>query len=268
MKYPGYVPSAWLPFSYYESSHFYVKSSPEQTGSLDIDELGKEGMAAYVIQAPYWGQGGKLLHSMEKEHQETTADQRYWLHDYDAKESIRQIKRCENRKFESKVKCGLELGRTKFNISHGAWYPYLWKCGMSQPTASRRKQLATEFLQWREILPKDKELEEHHVIDALELITDKPFIMNDFRESRINREALRRELSGEEGIAAERKRSLKLTKVIKTVRTIYQQAWHDKEARNALEIIYRNVTLMWNDILRLEQMEKASRTEEFEKVRQ
>ena len=57
-------------------------------------------------------------------------------------------------------------------------------------------------------------------------------------------------------------------KVIKTVRTIYQQAWHDKEARNALEIIYRNVTLMWNDILKLEQMEKASKTEEFEEVRQ
>ncbi len=209
-----------------------------------------------------------MLPTMEKEHEEATANQRYWLLGYDAEESIRQIKRCEDRKFESKVKCGLELWRTKFNINHGAWYPYLWKCGMSQPTASRRKQLATEFLQWREILPKDKELEEHHVIAGLELITDKPFIMNDFRKSRINLEALRTELSGEKGIAAERKRSLKLTKVIKTVRKIYQQAWHDKQAREALEIIYENVTLMRNDLLKLDQMEEASKTEEFGKVRQ
>lgn len=209
-----------------------------------------------------------MLYTMEKEHEEATANQRYWLHDYDAKESIRQIKRCENRKFESKVKCGLELWRTKFNISHGAWYAYLWKCGMSQATASRRKQLATEFLQWQEILPKDNELEEHHVIDGLELVSDKPFIMNDFRESRINREALRGELSGEKGIAAKRQRSLKLSKVMKTVSEIYRQARHDKEARDAFEIIYENVTLMWNDFLNLEQMEKASKTEEFEEVRQ
>jgi len=207
-----------------------------------------------------------MLHTMEKEHEEATANQRYWLHDYDAKESIRQIKRCENRKFESKVKCGLELWRTKFNISHGAWYPYLWKCGMSQSTASRRKQLAAEFLRWQEILPKDNELEEHHAIDGLELVSDKPFIMNDFRESRINREALRKEFSGEKDIAAKRQRSLKLSKVIKAVREIYRQARHDKEARDAFEIIYENVTLMWNDFLNLEQMEKVSKTEEFEGV--
>jgi hypothetical protein len=205
-----------------------------------------------------------MLHTMEKEHEEATANQRYWLLGYDARESIRQIKRCEDRKFDSKVKCGLELWRTKFNISHGAWYPYLWKCGMSQSTASRRKQLAAEFLRWQEILPKGNELEEHHVIDGLELVTDKPFIMNDFRESQINREALRKELSGKKDLAAKRQRSLKLSKVIKTVRIIYQQAWCDKEARDAFEIIYKNVTLMWNDFLNLEQMEKASRTEEFE----
>ena len=205
-----------------------------------------------------------MLHTMEKEHEEATANQRYWLHDYDAKESIRQIKRCENRKFESKVKCGLELWRTKFNISHGAWYPYLWKCGMSQATASRRKQLATEFLRWQEILPKDNELEEHHAIDGLELVTDKPFIMNDFRKSRIDWETLRRELSGEKDIATKRQRSLKLRELMKTVRIIYQQARYDKEARDALEIIYNNITLIWNDFLSLEQMEKASKTEEFE----
>lgn len=208
-----------------------------------------------------------MLHTMEKEHEEATANQRYWLHDYDAKESIRQIKQCENRKFESKVKCGLELWRTKLNISHGAWYPYLWKCGMSQATASRRKQLAAEFLRWQEILPRDNELKEHHVIDGLELVSDKPFIMNDFRESRIDWEALRRELSGEKGIAPKRQRSLKLRKVMKTVREIYRQARHDKEARDAFEIIYENVTLMWNDFLNLEQMEKALKTEEFEEVR-
>ena len=205
-----------------------------------------------------------MLHTMEREHEEATANQRYWLHDFDAEESIRQIKQCENRKFESKVKCGLELCRTKFNISHGAWYPYLWKCGMSQATASRRKQLATEFLRWQEILPKDNELEEHHAIDGLELVTDKPFIMNDFRKSRIDWETLRRELSGEKDIATKRQRSLKLKEIMKTVRKIYQQARYDKEAREALEIIYQNVSLMWNDFLRLEQMEKASKTEEFE----
>lgn len=209
-----------------------------------------------------------MLPTMVKEHEEATDSQRYWLHDYDAKESIRQIKRCENRKFESKVKCGLELWRTKLNISHGAWYPYLWKCGMSQATASRRKQLAAEFLRWQEILPKDDELKEHHVIDGLELVSDKPFIMNDFRMSRIDWEALRGELSGEKDIAAKKQRSLKLTKVIKTVRTIYQRAWRDKEARDAFEIIYENVTLMHNDLLKLEQMEKASKTEESLKVRQ
>ena len=135
---------------------------------------------------------------------------------------------------------------------------------MSQATASRRKQLATEFLRWQEILPKDKELEEHHVIDGLEVVTDKPFIMNDFRMSRIDWEALRKELSGERGIAAKRQRSLKLKEIMKTVRKIYQQARYDKEARDALEIIYNNITLIWNDFLRLEQMEKASKTEEFE----
>ena len=208
------------------------------------------------------------MHTMEKGLEEATANQRYWLLGYDAKESIRQIKRCEDRKFESKVKRGLELWRTKLNINHGSWYPYLWKCGMSQATASRRKQLATEFLGWQEILPKDNEIKEHHVIDGLELVTDKPFIMNGFRESRINREALRGELSGEKDIAAKRQRSLKLTKVIKTIRKIYQQAWHDKEARDVFEIIYKNVTLMRNDLLKLEQMEKVSKTEEFEEVRQ
>ena len=55
---------------------------------------------------------------------------------------------------------------------------------------------------------------------------------------------------------------------MKTVREIYQQARHDKEARDAFEIIYENVTLMRNDLLKLEQMEKASKTEEFEEVRQ
>ena len=139
---------------------------------------------------------------------------------------------------------------------------------MSQPTASRRKQLAAEFLRWQELLPKSKELEEHHVINGLELVTDKPFILNDFRKSRINWEALRGELSGEKGIAAKKQRSLKLTKVIKTVRTIYQQAWRDEEAREALGIIYQNVSLMWNDLLKLEQMDKESKTEEFEEVRQ
>jgi len=203
---------------------------------------------------------------MEKEQQEATANQRYWLHDYDTKESIRQIKRCENRKFESKIRCGLELLRTKFNINHGAWYPYLWKCGLSQATASRRKQLATEFLQWQEILPKDNELKEHHVIDGLDLVTEKPFILNDFSESRIDREALRTELSGEYGIAIKGQRSLKLRKVITAVRTIYQRAYHDKEARDALEIIHETVTLMWNDILNLEQVEKVSKTGEFEEV--
>jgi len=209
-----------------------------------------------------------MLNTMEKGHEEATAKQRYWLDDYDAEESIRQIKRCEDRKFESKVKSGLELWRTKFNINHGAWYPYLWKCGMSQATASRRKQLATEFLRWQEILPKDDELEEHHVIKGLEMVIYKPFILNDFRKSRINWEALRGELSGEKDIAAKKQRSLKLTKVIKTVRTIYQRAWRDKEARDAFEIIYENVTLMHNDLLKLEQMEKASKTEESLKVRQ
>ena len=75
---------------------------------------------------------------MEKEHEEATVNQRYWLHDYDARESIRQIKQYENRKFGSKVKCGLELWRTKFNINHGAWYPYLWKCDMSQAAGNRQ----------------------------------------------------------------------------------------------------------------------------------
>ena len=92
--------------------------------------------------------------------------------------------------------------------------------------------------------------------------------MNDFRKSRIDWEALRGELSGERYIAAERQRSLKLGKVIKAVRIIYQQAWHDNEAREALEIIYENVTLMRNDLLKLDQMEKVSKTEEFEEVRQ
>ncbi|MFC1977773.1 hypothetical protein ACFLWS_05870 [Chloroflexota bacterium] len=208
------------------------------------------------------------LDTMEKELEEGTANQRYWLHGYDAEESIRQIKRCENRKFESKVECGLELCRTKFNINHGAWYPYLWKCGMSQATASRRKQLAAEFLRWQEILPNGKELEEHHVIEGLEIVTDKPFILNDFRRSRINWEALREELFGEKGIAAKRQRSLKLTKVIETVTIIYRRAWHDKEAREALEIIYDNVSSMRNDLLKLDQVGKASKTEESKEVRQ
>jgi len=209
-----------------------------------------------------------MLDTMETELEEAITKKRYWLQGYDADQSIRQIKRCENRKFESKVQCGLELWRTKLNISHGAWYPYLWKCGMSQATASRRKQLATEFLRWQEILPKDRELQEHHVIDGLELVTCKPFIMNDFRKSRIDWGALREELSGEKRIAIKKQQSLKLTKVIQTVRTIYQRAWRDKEARDALEIIYENVTFMRNDLLKLDQIEKVLKTEEFEKVHQ
>ncbi len=204
---------------------------------------------------------------MDKEHEEATTNQRYWLHDYDAKESIRQVKWCESRKFENKVQCGLELWRTKLNISHGAWYPYLWNCGMSQATASRRKQLAAEFLRWRGILPEDDELEVHHIIDGLELVYDKSFRMNDFRESRINCEALRKELSGENDAAPNRQRSLKLGKIMKTLREIYRRAGHDKETRAAFEIIYENITLMWNDFVNLEQMENAAKADEREGVR-
>ena len=63
-----------------------------------------------------------MLPTIVKEHGEATATQRYWLHDYDANESIRQIKQCENRKFESKVQCGLELWRTKYNIGPSPGY--------------------------------------------------------------------------------------------------------------------------------------------------
>jgi len=139
---------------------------------------------------------------------------------------------------------------------------------MSQATASRRKHLAAEFLQWQEILPEDNEIEEHHVIDGLDLVSDKPFIMNDFRESRIAWEALRKELSGEDVIVPTGQQSLKLKKVMKTLREIYRRARYDKETRDAFEIIYNNITLLWNDFLELEQMENASKTEEHEEFRQ
>jgi hypothetical protein len=107
--------------------------------------------------------------------------EKYWEQPFDSKESIVRVLSFEGTKLEAQVKCGLELWRAKLNISHTGFLAYLHKCGISQPTSSRRKKLAKLFLEWAGILGQNEKVNEHHITQGLNLLQDKPFKMNDFQ---------------------------------------------------------------------------------------
>ncbi len=99
---------------------------------------------------------------------------------FQADQSIQRVRDVEGSTLATKVLCGMELWRAKLNLGHSAWYPYLMKCGISPPTASRRKTLAVEFLLWAGIIREGVEIGEDYVIQGLNLIIEKPFNLNDF----------------------------------------------------------------------------------------
>jgi hypothetical protein len=107
-------------------------------------------------------------------------DEKYWETGFVADQSIQRVKHVEGKALGAKVLCGLELWRAKLNLGHSTWYPYLIKCGISPPTASRRKTIAVEFLLWAHILEEGSEIGLDHIIQGLALIDAKPFNLNDF----------------------------------------------------------------------------------------
>ncbi len=87
-----------------------------------------------------------------------TNDDKYWVKDFNKNDSIEHVKLFERQRLDAKIKCGLELWRAKMILERTTWYPYLYMCGMSQPTSSRRKNLAMLFLTWCGILEPGRKL--------------------------------------------------------------------------------------------------------------
>ena len=111
-----------------------------------------------------------------------TNGDKYWVKQFNADDSIEHVKLFERQGLGAKIKCGLELWRAKLTLGQGAWYPYLFKCGMSQPTSSRRKNLAELFLRWCGIKEMGETLNQTHIIKGLELVFSESFILNDFQD--------------------------------------------------------------------------------------
>jgi hypothetical protein len=98
---------------------------------------------------------------------------RYWERPFLLNESIEILRQSEERTLESKLWCGLELHRAKLNLSHGSFYPYLWKACLTPTTAWRRMLLATKFMQWAGL---------SKVEEAMELLHTKSFKLKDFKD--------------------------------------------------------------------------------------
>jgi len=113
-----------------------------------------------------------------------TNGDKYWTKDFELCDSVEHVKLFEKKKLEAYVKCGLELLRAKLALSHTQFLPYLLRCGMSQPTAWRRKEDAVQFLIWSNILKPTEKATQTHIIAGMELVYDKSFKMNDFQKYR------------------------------------------------------------------------------------
>lgn len=115
---------------------------------------------------------------------------RFWLREFNAKQSIEryqcldeQCQHFERRGTEFKVKCGLELYRSKLNLHHGEWYLFLKKAQIKNPsTATRRMQDALDFMIWAGVIRPKEKVKEQHVIGAMEICYLKPCNLHGFAE--------------------------------------------------------------------------------------
>ena len=138
---------------------------------------------------------------------------------------------------------------------------------MSQPTASRRKQLAVDFLGWA-CITQQRNITETDVIAGLELVSSKSFKMNDFRQARVNLEKLRNSLKGESSGITEAEPSFNLGTILKGIHEISEQALHHNTiARDALETIHLTTASFWEELIKEESMMKASQEGRFEDVK-
>lgn len=104
----------------------------------------------------------------------------YWHRPFEVKESYERARLFEGLSTEPKVKAGLELWRAKLNLSHGAWYPYLWRAHIDPSKSERRRKLAKRFMEWAGVIkPKDK-IQEADIVRAMDLIHAKSRILRDF----------------------------------------------------------------------------------------
>ena len=113
---------------------------------------------------------------------------------------------------------------------------------------------------------KDEDLQERHIIAGFELIADKPFILNDFRERQVNWGTLRNELSNNPNRFYYLQGSLKLAKTLKAIEQLYYLARYDNEAKGALGIIRSNVNSLWDNLQRREHTKEAIKTEGKRKI--
>ena len=189
-----------------------------------------------------------------------TNGDKYWVKEFSAVDSIEHVKLFERQKLDAKIKCGLELLRAKLIIGYAGWYKYLFRCGMSPPTASRRKSLAVLFLKWCGILKPGDIISETHIIQGLELAFSKSFKMNDFQKHlfELNYDDIVDSLQEATG-GTPSKHSLTwflgfdFKKVLKSLNTIEktQHEWADHERSeviNALELVVHNVQQVITDL--------------------
>jgi len=114
---------------------------------------------------------------------------RFWEREFNAKQSIERSQylneRCqhhERRGTEFKVKCGLELYRSKLNVKHGKWYLFLKKAQIYPSTATRRMQTALEFMVWAGVIRPEEKVKEQHIITSMEISYLKPCKLHGFAE--------------------------------------------------------------------------------------
>lgn len=114
---------------------------------------------------------------------------KFWLREFNAEQSIEryqcldeQCQHFERRGTEFKVKCGLELYRSKLNLHHGEWYLFLKKAHTYPSTATRRMQVALDFMIWAGVIRPEEKVKEQHIITAMEISYLKSCILHDFAE--------------------------------------------------------------------------------------
>lgn len=84
------------------------------------------------------------------------AGDEYWLRPFSVKESIQRARALFRKGCVTNILLGLELMWGRFHLRHTHWYPYLAKIGIDPSSATRRMQLAVEFMV-RDGIFKDKD---------------------------------------------------------------------------------------------------------------
>lgn len=104
----------------------------------------------------------------------------HWTRPFNIAESVVRCRKYNTRANEARLECGLELLRVKLNTTHGGWLPFLLRVEISEPTSTRRRNIAMKFIEWAKIKAPSNRLEEHHVTKAAELMHSKCFNLKDF----------------------------------------------------------------------------------------